>query len=82
MDAADIDLVKVKDEFTGEKLDKVKIGFFIVELIVKNLPKAEKEFYELIMAYKDCSQKEAEDCDIIDTIKEIMTDGDVKRFLF
>ena len=81
MDVAEIDLAKIRDEFAGQKLDKMKVGFFLIELIVKKLPKAENEFYEMIMAYKDCTRKEAEDCDIIDTIKELLTDGDVQSFL-
>jgi len=79
----DVDDIKVIAKDSSDKsqaIAKKQLGEKLLIKLVRSLHKAEKETYDLVAAYKDCSVKQAEDEDIIEIIKEVLTDGDVKDF--
>ena len=75
MDVAEIDFSVLKGT------DKTVVGIAIIAELAKKIHRAENEFYEMVMDYKKITREEAEEIDIVEVVKEILTDGDVQSFL-
>ncbi len=73
-DKMEIDIASLESK-TDEEL-----GAKLLSVILKNLHKAEVEFYELIARQKECTVKEAEDVDIFEFIKDLVNMPGVADF--
>lgn len=86
--SAIVDKMQIADEIfkldisTGdEEKDKKELGTKIVTTFLTKIYKAKEEVYDLICYNKSCSREEAESCDIIEEIKNILAVPGIKDFL-
>jgi len=73
-------LYKMDIVITNPKASQEEVGADLMIQLVKKAHKAEKELYEFISAYKNCTTKEAEDLDLIAVIKDITRDEGIVSF--
>ena len=69
-----------KDKKEAEQI-QTEIGIKIVMKLGTKLHSAKDELLEFISAYKGISAEEAKEVNIVDLVKEIMQDEDLKSFL-
>lgn len=74
VDAMNLDLSLLKSK------DKEEMGFKLLGSILRGLHKCEAQYLELVAEYKGCTLEEAAQADAVETIKAIMTDGNVADF--
>jgi hypothetical protein len=74
VDAMDIDLQQIESKTQRE------MGLKLISLLVRRLHKAETQVLELIAEYKGCTAEEASRMDVIEVIKELLSDGGVNDF--
>jgi len=73
-------LDKMDIVITNPKASQEEVGADLMIQLVKKAHKAEKELYEFISTYKNCTTKEAEDLDLIAVIKDITRDEGIVSF--
>lgn len=65
---------------TNPKASQEEVGADLMVQIVKKAHKAEKELYEFIAFYKNCTAEEAQEFDLIELVKELTNDKGFKSF--
>ena len=74
VDKLGIDLTSIKGK------DNEEVGTILLSQVLKNLAKAENEFYDLLANYKGVSVEEAKKIDIIQLFKELKDTEGLKSF--
>ena len=74
-------IMQLNVETGDEKKDREELVKQLVSLVVDNFYKAEDETIELIAMLKDITKEEAEEVDIIEFIKELISIDKIKDFL-
>lgn len=74
IDKIGIDLSGIKGK------DNEEVGTILLSQVVKNLSKAENEFYDILSIYKGISVEEAKEIDIIQLFKELKDVEGIKSF--
>lgn len=74
-------IMQLNVETGDEKKDREELVKQLVSLVVDNFYKAEDETIELIAMLKDIKKEEAEEVDIIEFIKELISIDKIKDFL-
>lgn len=76
--SAIIDKLDIK--IIDPKASQEEIGADLLMQVVKKVYKAEKEIYEFIMSAKKISEEEAENTDLIEFLKELLSNTGIIDF--